>query len=141
VEVVLRAWLASARLPSERDAGRRCRYNDATSRARIWDGVGLNWLSGHISAVNNVCYHEGWTYYDGVDYDKNDWVCSSSRLWLLECCRVVSSPVAIAAAQQHALAPHADSTRSAPHARPTQGGWGSCASRLQGVVGYGPWLL
>jgi hypothetical protein len=77
----LRAWLAPAQLPSERDVGRHCRYNAATGRYRIWDAVTSNWLSGHYEGLNNVCYHVGWTYYDGVDYDKNDWVRSSSMIW------------------------------------------------------------
>lgn len=52
-------------------------------RNRIFDGVGINWLSGFHSGESGVAYHNGWaTTNTSVDVHGNDWVFSTDQRYL-----------------------------------------------------------
>ena len=52
-------------------------------RYRIFDGVGINWLSGFHSGESGIAYHNGWaTTNTSVDVHGNDWVFSTDQRYL-----------------------------------------------------------
>lgn len=52
-------------------------------RNRIFDGVGINWLSGFHSGESGVAFHNGWaTTNTSVDVHGNDWVFSTDQRYL-----------------------------------------------------------
>ena len=53
------------------------------TRARIWDGVGGNWLSGFHAGASGVAHHGSWTTTNtSVDVHGNDWVFSTDQRFL-----------------------------------------------------------
>lgn len=54
-----------------------------TTRQRIWDGVGGNWLSGFHSGESGVAHHGGWTTTNtSVDVHGDNWVFSTDQRYL-----------------------------------------------------------
>jgi hypothetical protein len=48
-------------------------------RARIFDGVTANWLSGFWNGGSGRCYHDGWLTSDTIDYHGNYWVANTDQ--------------------------------------------------------------
>lgn len=52
-------------------------------RNRIFDGIGINWLSGFHSGESGIAFHNGWaTTNTSVDVHGNDWVFSTDQRYL-----------------------------------------------------------
>jgi hypothetical protein len=54
---------------------------DPASRGRIWDGLGVNWLSGFHSGSSGGAYHHNWIV-DNTNPDKyvNNWTINTDQL-------------------------------------------------------------
>ena len=54
-----------------------------TTKSRIWDGVGGNWLSGFHAGESGVAHHGGWTTTNtSVDVHGDNWVFSTDQRYL-----------------------------------------------------------
>lgn len=71
-------YFPSAILPSTYTLIALTRYN-GTTKGRILDGQGNNWLSGHWNEASGVAYHDGWLTTDQRNRHGSKWVLATDQ--------------------------------------------------------------